>query len=205
MTELEAKFSLSSQQYAEIKNYFTGKKKYHSFAITELREELLENSYFDTIDQHLVKADAALRIRKSGAHFYLTFKQKEGNDKKIQSRKEQELLLFEEPKLTDKKLEPCASARAIVGDLPLQAIARLKTKRTIFYFRQNAIVIEMALDAAQITHPREESFFELELELKKGSRDDLHSFAEQMKLDFTLDYSLTTKLNRALDRAEKVQ
>ncbi len=204
MQEVEAKFLLPRQQFDEIKDYFTGKKKYRKCAIIPVNEEVFDTSYYDTEARHLTNAQAALRLRKIGTHYYLAFKKKQaGNDKSVQVRKENEILLAREPSFEDTSLSPIAEAHTITGQHSLRTIASMRTRRSLFYISQPHFVVEMAFDAVQVTKPQEQDFCELELELKKGDLSILSAFVEQLAADFGITPTKTTKLGRVLGIKEE--
>lgn len=203
MLERESKFSLSRAQYYEIKDYFSSKKRYRKFSVIKIDEQTLESKYYDTRESNLMKEDASLRIRKSEDLFYVSFKKKKPSSKNVNVMEENELLLRNEPKIDDMKLEPLSLARQIAGERELMNIANLKIQRSLFYFKQDEILFEMSLDAVHVSSPRDHDFFELEIELKKGAIKSLEEFARNIAADFALIMNNSTKIEKALDIKEE--
>jgi inorganic triphosphatase YgiF len=136
-----------------------------------LAERVLDATYYDTRDLRLARAGVSLRHR-AGDDPPWTVKLPEGDRGPVMSRHE---ISFEGPLGT---IPPPAAAlvRAYARSAPLEAVARLKTRRTgVELVIDDTSVAEVVDDEVSVYHGRRlaSRFREVEVEVEDGAPDDL--------------------------------
>jgi CHAD domain-containing protein len=136
-----------------------------------LAERVLDATYYDTRDLRLARAGVSLRHR-AGDDPPWTVKLPEGDRGPVMSRHE---ISFEGPLGT---IPPPAAAlvRAYARSAPLEAVARLKTRRTgVELVIDDTSVAEVVDDEVSVYHGRRlaSRFREVEVEVEDDAPDDL--------------------------------
>jgi hypothetical protein len=154
-------------------------------AATETREVVVVDRYFDTPDHALDAVLARARVRESQGEIVLAFKRAGVVDDGVTERVELEAAATPE---LDLARWPESAARteltSIVGDSPLLETARLRQHRLVRDLRRGATTVELSLDRLEaldgdaVVAVR----WELEAELKAGSRDDLTALSNALQV-----------------------
>jgi inorganic triphosphatase YgiF len=172
-TEIEAKYRCTERIAPEqvervaLAPYQLGQRAFHP-----LRDSLL-----DTPDRALRRQNHTLRLRKDGARLFLTLKGARVSQGDTDIRPEWELEITEavadNPDAWPAEIRE--RVRSLAGEAPLRVLFHVYNDRTTWdVYRDGKIVAEIALDRGTIhAGALEEAMHELEVEAKKGDREDI--------------------------------
>lgn len=162
----------------------------------------LYSIYFDTPAFDLLRAGAAVRLRRVGFHWVQTVKARAGSGGVLARRPEWEVKVT--GKRPDLEVLP-AEARQLIpagawNDLSL--VFETEFRRTTWEVEQGGSLIEVALDRGEI-HAAGQSWpvSELELELESGELTDLFVLADCLLADLPLHLEPRSKAQRGYQLA----
>jgi inorganic triphosphatase YgiF len=154
-------------------------------AVADTRQVVVVDRYFDTADHALDAVLARARLRDSQGQVVLAFKRAGVVVDGVTERVELEAPATPE---LDPARWPDSAARTeltgIVGDAPLVETARLRQHRLVRDLRRGPTTVEVSLDRLEaldgdaVVAVR----WELEAELKAGSRDDLAELSNALQV-----------------------
>ena len=154
-------------------------------AVGDARQVVVVDRYFDTADHVLDVALARARLRESHGRIVLAVKRAGVVEDGVTERVELEAPATPE---LDLGKWPASSARTelagIVGNVPLVETARLRQQRLVRDLRRGGTTIELSLDRLEaldgdaVVAVR----WELEAELKAGSRGDLAELSNALQV-----------------------
>ncbi len=205
--EIELKYKLSPGDGGRI----LADKTVTKFSTDGIRTTYLNATYYDTVDGTLAATKSALRLRYEGERpnnegvpddYVCCFKCRDSRDGAAFSREEYEckapdiyqgiegLLSLGAPR---DLLEPVMS-------MELVTVAEvLCVRKSMILSLSDGTKAELCIDTGTFPsgNGREESFAELELELKEGSKESLCEFGKYLADKYTLSPEPQTKLARA--------
>jgi hypothetical protein len=152
---------------------------------TDVREVVVVDRYIDTAGHALEVVLARARLRKSRGRIVLTFKRAGVVDRGVTERLELEGAATSE---LDPARWPESAARTeligVVGEAPLVETARLRQHRLVRDLRRGETTVELSLDRLEaLDEDRVVAVrWELEAELKAGSRDDLVELSNALQV-----------------------
>lgn len=156
----------------------------------------LTNTYFDTPDKRLVNAGFGLRLRGLDDQWLQTVKTSGQVVEGLHQRQEWEQSL-DGPALDRTQLAETGLAALIADEAIWTAISPVFTThftREKWLLEIEATRIELAYDRGEVkAGDKQTPIHEVELELLSGSVDELRNLAEQLKADWPLTYSDTSK------------
>jgi inorganic triphosphatase YgiF len=193
--EVELKFGVAGERLPALRE---------ALKAGAVRSERLRAIYFDTPDERLSRAGAALRLRREGRRWLQTLKVSTGDALR---RLEHESGVpapakGEEPALDRSRHVGTPAGVALehlLGGESLAPVARFRTdvRRLMRSVRVGGARIELALDVgAAVAGERVEPLQELELELKSGSVEGLIAAARRWLQPHGLWFSTVTKAER---------
>jgi inorganic triphosphatase YgiF len=154
-------------------------------AVTDAREVVVVDRYFDTADHALDAVLARARLRESNGRVVLAFKRAGIVEDGVTERVELEAPATHELDLAKWPASPARTELAgIVGNAPLVETARLRQQRLVRNLRRGGTTVELsldrlgALDGDAVVAVR----WELEAELKAGSRGDLAELSNALQV-----------------------
>jgi inorganic triphosphatase YgiF len=195
MREIEAKFEIDPESVTRL----TFLNSIGQFNVVSRRHVLQDDLYFDTVDGALSDARSSLRVRLKASGAQMTFKGHRDDslrhgEEHIASRLEDEVALDDETAKrmlsgdwgpSDERLTPVVRARQLTGDDRLHPIARLRNTRVVVDIIDGKDqTIEMAIDTCEgtrLSDGRVTRFNELELEVKRASRESLINVATELQ------------------------
>lgn len=169
-----------------------------------LREHRLSSRYFDSSDRRLRQARITLRLRRQDQDgFWLTCKRGGSSQGALQQRDEEELWLdeaAEDPNaLPLQELEAYAAIRSALNGAELGELLQTDFRRRSCLIAWRNSRVELAIDQGLIVAGgRSADIFELELELKEGSLEELLAFGEALAAKHRLRAETQSKLKRGL-------
>ena len=192
--ERELKFRMRAEVAARLWRLLPGSPR--------VRRRVVESVYYDTSDRRLRAARAALRLRRDGRRWVITFKCEQSPGSGLAQRGEWEI--------------PVAREVLALGALPLAEIReasgvdlrRLEGRlvplfRTSFVRRSADVVLpsgtamEVSLDAGEVAAGRRRAAIgELELELRAGDLGAMLEFAEALVEPLALELEPLSKAER---------
>jgi inorganic triphosphatase YgiF len=152
---------------------------------TDMREVVVVDRYIDTAGHALDVVLARARLRESRGRIVLTFKRAGVVDRGVTERLELEGAATSE---LDPARWPESAARTelvgVVGEAPLVETARLRQQRLVRDLRRGETMVELSLDRLEaLDEDRVVAVrWELEAELKAGSRDDLVELSNALQV-----------------------
>ena len=152
---------------------------------TDVREVVVIDRYIDTAGHALDVVLARARLRESRGRIELTFKRAGVEDRGVTERLELEGAATSE---LDPARWPDSAARTellgVVGEAPLVETARLRQHRLVRDVRRGETRVELSLDRleALLEDTVVAIRWELEAELKAGSRDDLVELSNALQV-----------------------
>jgi inorganic triphosphatase YgiF len=164
------------------------------------------STYYDTPEGHIRKAGYSLRIRRKGRRYIQTLKAKGIDAGGFSARAEWE------QRISGPDLDMDALAATPVESLlarkkvraRLGVVSETRVDRTTWLLRRDGTTIELILDVGEIVAgDRSEPVCEIELELKRGSRAALFSFAQEIGREITLRMGVMSKSERGQMLAAK--
>jgi len=173
----------------------------------------LHSLYLDTPELNLARHGVALRVRQDGERWEATAKWAGRSDGAVHERPELNIALAGKPDLPF-VLPPGplhVQLAALVAARPLQPILITEIERHQFDVLPAAdetadeVTAELALDRVRLVAPdraqpsdRAATYFELELEQRQGTREDIVTLAQLLQDDFGLTPSSESKFTRGL-------
>lgn len=195
--ELEYKFDVTAAQFKRLKKL----SQLRELRVSKPASKRLESIYFDTLDFALREHGVSLRIRKTSDGFLQTFKLSRDTSAGLFARREVEFpvssnyldieklcSLLDEPRLI-----------RILSKHRLKPVFTTIIDRTLHILdTEVGSQVEVAFDDVQIeTEYTAQQFYELELELKSGSRSCLFDLARKFVNKQDLAFSELSKAERA--------
>jgi inorganic triphosphatase YgiF len=150
----------------------------------DVRDVVVLDRYFDTADHALDAALARARLRASQGLVVLAFKRAGAVEEGVTERVELEGPATPELDLARWPESPARTElRGIVGDSPLVETARLRQQRLVRDVRLGSTQVELSLDRLEALDGEAVVAirWELEAELKAGSRDDLVALSNALQ------------------------
>ena len=169
----------------------------------KIKENRLENAYFDTPDFSLNKNKVALRIRQfinsqGDQVFIQTFKTAGQSVDGFSQRGEWEWYLAEN-KLDVTQLKQCEAWPVSIDTENLVTLFETNFTRYIFDVEWADSVVELVLDWGEIlSNNQQEKIHEIELELKQGNQQDLIALANVLMEKLPLRASDISKAERGV-------
>jgi inorganic triphosphatase YgiF len=210
--EIEAKFDLDAAD----RDRLLATTTFGRFSVSERRDAMQEDTYFDTADARLAAAGATLRIRRTANDTRMTFKGPRQSgassaEAHIASRPEDEVSLdaAQTRALTDDDplppllgVSPLNRARELVGAAPFVPVARLRNERTTLTLSGGDSELELTVDdcvGTRLSDGRTVAFNEVELESKSADRATVLEASSALHQAIpSLRPSGSTKLGRTL-------
>ncbi|MEM7195410.1 MAG: CYTH domain-containing protein [Pseudomonadota bacterium] len=153
--------------------------------------------YYDTIDWALLKQRSSLRARWEDSRFVAALKMPGQMIQGLSSRQEYEapiddwLSTMHELPDSELKRQLC---KLVQLDRKIVSRIEVDTERVIRNLRLDKSDVEMVFDTASIrANNRQQTLYEIELELKSGDLAPLLAFGGNLKKEFDLTFSKTTK------------
>ena len=164
------------------------------------------STYYDTPEGHLRKAGFSLRVRRKGRRYVQTLKEGGGDAGGFSARGEWERRIggpeLDLGALADTPLAPLL-VRKTVRDR-LETASETRVHRTTWQIAQDSSLIELILDVGEVVAGgRREPICEIELELKRGSRNALFDMAREIGRDISLRLGVTSKSERGAALASR--
>ncbi|MGC2857768.1 CHAD domain-containing protein [Novispirillum sp. DQ9] len=199
-TEIELKLDVEPRHLDRLRRHAAVREAKQGRAVTRT----LVSVYFDTPQQHLRKAGAALRVRHIGERRVQAVKTRQAEDAEGAggghlSRGEWER------EITGDAPDPDALREAGLGDLldtkgvadALRPVFATRFRRSAYVLKGDTWEIEMTLDDGEVdTSTACAPLCEVELELRRGRPADLYALARRLAADVPLRVSLTSKAER---------
>lgn len=169
------------------------------------RAMLQVTTYFDTPSGELRKAGYSLRLRRKGRRCVQTVKHRGADSGGFSARAEWEKKI-EGPNLDFSALDGTPLAK-ILGKKKIRArlvpVSETRVRRTLWNLKAGASAIELILDEGEVASgPRQEPICEIELELKRGSREALFDIARTIGREVRLRMGVMSKSERGYMLAE---
>ncbi len=157
----------------------------------------LTNTYFDDASRSLNRERVALRIREINGQYIQTLKTKGQSVNGLSRRGEWEWIL-ESPELDGNRLASVWPEALQGTDVSaLEPVFRTDFERRVIDLEWEGAKIELALDHGYvIAGPKQAVISELELELKQGDEQALHSLAKELRLRVKLEPGDISKAER---------
>jgi len=178
------------------------------YRLTPVGEQKLETVYIDTRRHDLLRRRIALRVRRSGEACELTLKLPGEVAGAVHRRPESTVRLRRMPVFP---FRPTGSvlARRVLGwtrGRALEPLVATRVSRRILLVRRaarGARLAEIDLDSVELALPRGEKrgparYFEVEIELRRGSEQDLEGLVRALRRRYPLKTSNQSKFERAL-------
>ncbi len=202
-TEMEVKLLIEPQELSGLlaSTLVTGKR----IAGSEKTLNII-NRYYDTPDFRLKNQGLAYRIRKTNKDYEATIKTKGQNREGFSVRGEYTVPLPGPTIITmgfdpeiDKKL------RTLLAGTALRELFHIVVTRRLCLLQvTEQTVLEMAIDTGEISATQgNEPIAEVELEIKKGTKEDLFAFLTACKKQFTIIPETRSKWQRGMDLITK--
>lgn len=186
--EIELKLSIQTDATVAL-------KAHPLLAGLDSRSQYLENRYYDTADQRLTAAGAALRLRKSGDQWIQTLKTRGSNVGGLHQRDEWEVERADDT--LDLSVLPTDHLPAKLTEAELKPLFATHFHRHRWMVSHQGAEIEVVLDEGKIlTETQQQTISEVELELKSGELPAL--------LDLALNFTRSVPLVPSdLSKAER--
>ncbi|MGH7898293.1 MAG: inorganic triphosphatase [Candidatus Binatia bacterium] len=206
--EVEAKLLAGSRSVLDA---IARRRRLGSYRLAPSSNQRLETFYLDTSRRDLLRRGIAVRVRRVGEACELTAKLPGEVDGDVHRRPESTVRLERMPPFP---FQPSGSAlaRRIRGFSGQRALSPFLVTRihrralSVHPGRRKAPIAEIDLDAVELALPkgtkrgrkRRGRFFEVEVELKGGSEEDLGRIVEALRERHRLRASKQSKLERGL-------
>lgn len=201
--ERELKFEFAAQADADLRDL----PALLNLEIDAPTEQTLESEYFDTPDYQLRQHGAALRVRRVASHLVQTLKSGGDPGGPLFEREEYETAVdaprpdLQALRAVIPKSSPLSRLLKDSGLDQLAPVFRTTVTRKTWSLKlPGGDDVELALDQGNVTAADEEqSFSELELELKHGDPHHLEEVALQLVEKIPLRLSMQSKSDRGYD------
>ena len=177
--------------------------------VGQVRSIQHEDRYVDTTDAAIARAGFGARLRQAGNGFLISMKSLGSTSGAGNAHRREEL---EGP--ADKGMAPgswpASAARSLVlelaGDAPLVEVVTVRQLRRKREYRRDGTLVEVSLDEVDVVVRGDvvERFEELELEVMDGDDEDLAALAAAIDGTDGLEPAGGSKLERALEAAQRV-
>lgn len=197
--EIEAKFIVPDR---ETFDRLQAAPALAGFAVGPGKDKPVQDTYLDTPARQVLAAGYALRQRRQPDGILYTLKGLGGAGGAIHLREEVEVLASAESPPSNWPPGPARDlALRLVGALPLDPLFSIKQMRVVRpVTREGRQVAEMSLDDVHAeAGGRQDRYFEVEVELKGGTLDDLTALAECLRDEWKLAPQARSKFERALN------
>ena len=164
------------------------------FSLKPVGRFLQRDIYYDTADRKLAGCGAVCRIREVDGDKVITFKRRVGYEKGVSEREELEVPLEEG------STDPIQRMRELTGE-DLLKVLEVENQRTVFHLvKGDEVHFELVLDDVTFRgHRGTQRYLEIELERKRGSKEDMLKIAEFLKGEFDLMSSPKSKYEIGLE------
>ena len=155
--------------------------------------------YYDTPEGHVRKAGFSLRVRRKGRRYVQTLKEGGGDAGGFSARGEWERRIdgpeLDLGALADTPLAPLLTRKKVRDRLEIASETRVH--RTTWQIARDSSLIELILDVGEVVAgERREPVCEIELELKRGDRNELFDMAREIGRDIPLRLGVVSKSER---------
>ncbi|PZU94805.1 MAG: hypothetical protein DI527_02355 [Chelatococcus sp.] len=191
-TEIELKLAVPETAWPELAGAVLRAGGRHAGPSRALR-----SIYFDTQDGRLRRNGFVLRIRSDGEAHVQTIKSGAGRHSMIGRGEWQTPIHGNTPVAVAGPNAPLAKVLRAKDIDKLRPAFTVDVERDTYMFTQGETVVEIVLDKGVVRHLyTQESFSEVEFELKQGSRQDLFALVREVGAAVPAVPSLTTKAER---------
>ncbi len=194
--EMEVKFQLADHDVDVLQKFLNNCSISHCVRKEKLK---LRTLYFDTQDWAFQALGWSLRVREVDGAFYQTLKGGGGVEAGLHQRDEWEASLT-----TDKPafhvIPPQCKPQHMTedsfnSDITLRFLTEFE--RSLWEWAHGDSLIEIALDRGHVRgEGRARPLCELELELKRGSKDVLLKFSNELQQRFALSFEIQSKAEK---------
>lgn len=201
--EIELKYLLKDQAQADeiMDSHFI-----YTLRVCGSEERIpMKAVYFDTPSRAFEKAQIGFRIRKEGSEYVATVKEKGSSDNGMHRRVEVNVTLPQDadPEKADieifKGTEVYDDLREASWGEPLESIVVMEFTRRQAKLNTGLSVSEISVDKGVMkAGGKEAPIMELEIELKKGSEEDMTNIGDVIRKMYGLKPENDSKLKRAL-------
>jgi triphosphatase len=162
----------------------------------------IENYYYDTTDYKISNAGMSYRIRKTDKKLEATVKTQGEAGGGFSTREEYTVPIKKnEPILTGFENNFDNKLQTLLADEDLQVMFRIVVNRAVSLLQiTHDTVVEMAVDEGEIlVDERKEKIYEVELEIKSGTKADLFVFVAKLAEKVPVFIEAKSKFQRGLE------
>ena len=199
--ETEVKFIVPNR---DTFNLLKRSKQFGDFQLQFIGTKVHIDRYLDTVDQRLLQAGYACRIRSVKSQQIFTVKSLTPPQGNLYRRQEFEVEVNSDQPQSWPKSAATALVLDIIGDGALQTLFTLyQTRHKYEVVAQGDALIEFSLDEVLFNNRDEVDYFELEAELlPPGTEEDLTHFINALQSSWQLTPQHQSKFERAIDYFE---
>lgn len=197
--EIEAKFMVQDE---EIFTRLAGTSSIASFQVGNLSESVFRDTYFDTLDMAVYSSGYSFRCREKPGKVTYTLKSLDNTGSAVHKREEIELSFSEKrsiKELGDGQLRQMLSRMTGSGKLfPLFEVVNRRREGMIH--SDSREIAELCLDNVTIIYEdNKRAYLEVELELRKGTEEELGIMISAMKENFSLIPGSSSKFDKGME------